>query len=602
MSYLGPLRLHFAGKFQAAVSTVNNDPTHFDTETFKPEFQEYGPNGTKGWWNPRGDADWRLIGCEVKAAFLADGSAAPATDPVLKTTVADSDRLPPAKLVDLDPQQQMVSTIWGLEIRIADADGNTLMRGGFEPVGFMDLWQRAGKAGTDFNACAMYQSVLTEVSWGDVSASPFLAALRAASPDRVLSVKFSVDGYSMNPKDPEFTRGRIVGSIGPGSAAEPRHMTVGRQFVPTPKDARAMLSPAGRLNFCTAVVDAATARVYLDLGNALPTVTPGGEIADVGPLFLRAGSQQICPVPYSSDGWYERSAGIVALPADRPLTAAELGLVEATPLTVGGNGSTGIEEAADYVRADSFVFRCDPGEAASFELVASRLGKPLAAEVELKQEREQLQFPEPEPGLPENAIKFPGKVKTGADGRATVSIATKDPGNPRKYIDGQVYMVRPRLVGDKSVVEPFNLVSLLLWDEFTSADPPTWWGDLQPVFQQYANLYPVMQGFLDLSSYEQVCENRALLLLAFELGTGDPNSMPVTRDLSAKKRQAILAWLRDVGPDGKPLEGTPPPSSPGPAPAVSAEQLVPPELTDVKGGKAAALANRLFVLKGSERP
>ena len=36
MSYLGALRLHFAGQFQAAVSTVNNDPTHFDNATFQP--------------------------------------------------------------------------------------------------------------------------------------------------------------------------------------------------------------------------------------------------------------------------------------------------------------------------------------------------------------------------------------------------------------------------------------------------------------------------------------------------------------------------------------------------------------------------------------
>jgi hypothetical protein len=30
----------------------------------------------------------------------------------------------PAKMVDLDSEQQMVSQIWGLQIRVCDAEGN----------------------------------------------------------------------------------------------------------------------------------------------------------------------------------------------------------------------------------------------------------------------------------------------------------------------------------------------------------------------------------------------------------------------------------------------------------------------------------------------
>ena len=37
MSYMNPLRLHFAGQFQANVSTVNNDPGHFYNAVFRPE-------------------------------------------------------------------------------------------------------------------------------------------------------------------------------------------------------------------------------------------------------------------------------------------------------------------------------------------------------------------------------------------------------------------------------------------------------------------------------------------------------------------------------------------------------------------------------------
>ena len=39
MSYLNALRLHFAGRFQANVSTVNNDPGHFDNAIFQSAWQ-----------------------------------------------------------------------------------------------------------------------------------------------------------------------------------------------------------------------------------------------------------------------------------------------------------------------------------------------------------------------------------------------------------------------------------------------------------------------------------------------------------------------------------------------------------------------------------
>src|ERR1051325_11602598 len=103
MSYLNALRLHFAGQFQANVSTVNNDPTHFDNATFiLPDYQEMqGPNmdPPNGWFNPQGDAAWRFLGCRITSAWTTSGQVS-APDPVLTYLVADSDEQAPAKLVD----------------------------------------------------------------------------------------------------------------------------------------------------------------------------------------------------------------------------------------------------------------------------------------------------------------------------------------------------------------------------------------------------------------------------------------------------------------------------------------------------------------------
>jgi hypothetical protein len=599
MSYLGPLRLHFAGRFQAAVSTVNNDPAHFDNATFVPADQQLqGPNfdPPNGWWNPRGDADWRLIGCAVTSAWLGDGSAAAAGDPVLSAVVGDSDRAAPAKLVDLDPCQQLVSTIWGLEMRIADPDGNTLLRGAYEPAGFFDIWDRSARGSGDIDACAMYQSVLKEIAWGDVSRSPFLSALRETSRDGVLSVKFMVDGYNMTFGDPEFTRGRIVGTIGPGSAAEPGHMVVGRQFIaveasPEPGN---FFTPAGRINSCAAVVDEATAKIYLDLGNAMPT-TASGEIQNIGELMLDVGGQELCPVAYSPSGWYEHTGGVVALPADRRLSADELERIAATPLSLRLDGATeaAISEAALYVRPDAFVFRCDPGDTVTVRFYATHLGKPYPnATLALAADPSQLQGP-PTPGVPTDAIEFSPNVTTGADGVALAQVKAGDPGNVRQYLDGQVYGIRAKLADDGGEpVDPWNFVSMLVWSGFEPEMPPTWLGSLAPTFQQYANLYPVMQAFLDLSSYEDVCKNRALLLLAFDLDPENPNSMPVTRDLSSAKRAAILEWLTHPGADGEPLLGSAPAAAgePAPAPAINADIAA-----IARGGKSAAAARRLIV-------
>jgi hypothetical protein len=604
MSYLAALRLHFSGRFQAAVSTVNNDPAHFDNATFKPEYQQPGSGQANGWWNPHGNADWRFIGCAVTAASYADGGSADVDDPVLTMLVADSDRRAPAKLVDLDPDQQLVSTVWGLEVRVCDKQGATLVRGRFAPAAFTDVWFRAlrpDSARDDFMMCAAYQSVLTDLEWGDVSGSRLLSELREAATDGLLSMRFNVDGYNMTHGTPDFTLGRVVGTIGVGSASEPRHFVAGRQFmtVLSPR-----LFPAGSINFCTAVVDEARGRIILDLGNALPTTEPGGPPASLGQLTLgylagaSANPTPIGTIDYLAAGWYEKRAGVCEVPVD----ADRLAAIAGARLTLQFAGKDAVLESPGglYVRPDEFVHRLDPGDVADVLIVATRYGRPYAgAQIAATEDDSQVQSPV---GAV-SALSFPATLEpTGADGTATLPITASDPGNPRAYIDGQVYGVQTALADQAAdyPADPWNFVSVLVFDTFVPDDPITWWGSLQPIFQQYANLYPVMALFLDLSDYDSVCENRELLLLAFGLDVTDPNSMPVTRDLSRAKRTAILSWLAAPGPDGKPLLGTPPPPQAAvPRELVPAESPAPPREGAPRGGKTAALARRRAVVRAA---
>jgi hypothetical protein len=619
MSYLNALRLHFAGRFQANVSTVNNDPAHFDNAAFKSSYQKpQDDESDNGWFNPQGDAAWRFLGCKVTAAWMPTG-AVTSGDPVLGYIVADTDGRVPAKLADLDSEQQLVSEIWGLQVRIADTAGNTLMRGDFDPAAFADIWDRAtGSGGGDIGAGAMYQSVLTNLQWCDVSASPFLSALRQAARTGLLSIKFNVDGFNGDNTSPDFMTGRIAGTIGPATASEPRHMVVGRQFMAGQDANPGFFKPPGAINFCSAVVDETASCIYLDLGNALSTAAPGGAINPQGDLTLSiydptslagdpAGTTgttvAIGVIPASGAGgyvqnpnWYANTAGVVAL----PLSPAQLQAVASSPLRISGNAGVLISEwsSSAFVRADRFVYRMSPDETVQIPVYAMQFGKPLAGVgVNFQLDPSHLQ------GLavavPEYALAFNQTAVTDSNGRAVLTLNTSDPGTPRFFnngtdygIDGQVYGIRPAFSDAQTYTGPvnqWNFISILLWSGFTPANPVTW-TDIQPIFQQYANLYPVMNRFLDLGNYDAVVKNTRLLLLAFGLNPSDPNSMPVTRDLSPAKRNAILAWLKNPLPGEVRARAN---TADIPEPAVG-------NLTGLampKGGKAAAAARRLILRK-----
>ena len=619
MSYLNGLRLHFAGRFKAAPSTVNNDITHYNNATFLPNYQELqtktAPNG---WWNPGGGADWRLLGCKVQSAWLVPDAPVAATDAVLGCTVADSDRRAPAKIVDLDPLQQLVSIIWGLEVRLCTPDGRLLLRGEYDPAAFMNIWDRTQSGGGDVGAGSMYQSVLTDLEWGDLSASPFLQALRQAAPDGMLSIKFNVDGYNMDITSPEFTRGRVVGSIGPATITEPRYFVAGRQFIPQDTGKGNFFAPAAGLGFCVAQVDEEARRIYLDLGNALPTTVPGGPLSDLGELQLVMADtdQPIAePIPYLTPNWYEHAAGVLTLPASRPLTDDELKAVQtgslALQLTQNGANQRTLESPMGlFVSADQFVFRTDAGQAVDVQLWATRYGQPYGgATILLQEDPGQLQAQtapgNPTPGLPTDVLSFPAQVVADAQGRASVCINIGDPKCPRGYIDGQVYGLRPSLaeVGYPTSVPaqyPFgiwNFISILAWDYFPVTGLPSWYGELQPIFQQYANLYPIMSRFLNLADPLDVWANRELLSMAFSLPIGNSNTMPVTRDLSTPKRQAILDWLSATDASGQPFMhlGAPSQVVVASTPAAPLAKAAGPPAGANRGGKAAAASQRLML-------
>jgi hypothetical protein len=181
---------------------------------------------------------------------------------------------------------------------------------------------------------------------------------------------------------------------------------------------------------------------------------------------------------------------------------------------------------------------------------------------------------------------------------AKATLVAADPGDlrffysggRREHVDGQVYLIGYQVDGIDQP-NPSNLLSVLVWGTFVPDDPPTWHGSMRKVLTQYGNLYPWMTKFgprLDLAVYEQVTAQREEIIAVLDRPVTDSRYMPVSRDMSGSRRKAILTWLANPGPDGKPLLGE------EPAPREVAEAAPPPAAArragaDAElGGKTAA--------------
>ncbi len=580
MSYLNAVRLHFAGKFRADVSTVNNDPTHYDEATFVCCDQLIKtPTDKRGWWQPAGTSAWRLSDCAITAAVWGGTIATTsADDPVVGLALGNTSDRVDAKLVDLDPDQQMVSMIFGLEVRIVDtASRRVLMTGQFTPAPFMDLWKRfPGPMGAN-KMCAFYQSTLTDVVWGDLSSSPALQALEATTLPGQLSMHFVVDDYVMAGTHCGF--GRIVGTIGPQLVGDPVHFVAGRQ-----------LAAAGTANFgnVTCSAEPVAGQILVDLGNALP-MQVSGAVLPSGDLHLVAVRSATDVIDlgsfgdYAAPDFYATTAGILSLPVGGTLTAAQLAAFADLPLaiaipTTSGSWPILAQEAFDgiYARADAFVERMNPGDSPAVSILVTRFGLPLVGQTIVPTITDSNSNPILYPPI---AAQMSGT--TGTDGWTTMTLIGSDPGNPRGFIDGQVYFVQFRVEGAAdagTAFDPFLFVSVLLFGITPVPSTVTWTGDVLPILQQYANLYPRPHGpdyykpygsgpplhpVVSLTDQDWVAAFAPRILTALGLPIEHPNHMPVTRDLSEGRRDILQRWMQQVILDELPIE----PGLPDPADA-----------------------------------
>lgn len=95
MSYLLWPHFHFSGTFRADISTVNNFPYNYDTETFVAAnlLQNHSRS-----WNPRGSGEWSVTGsvthvCYANGHCVGEDEGDQKSEPLLGEKIIGTDSL-----------------------------------------------------------------------------------------------------------------------------------------------------------------------------------------------------------------------------------------------------------------------------------------------------------------------------------------------------------------------------------------------------------------------------------------------------------------------------------------------------------------------------
>src|SRR5207253_1770693 len=92
--------------------------------------------------------------------------------------------------------------------------------------------------------------------------------------------------------------------------------------------------------------------------------------------------------------------------------------------------------------------------------------------------------PIPVIGIPTEAFVVPTPPPTNDQGVASITLDASDPGNPRGYLDGQIYVVDYRLTGQSNAErQPFDMVVAHVRDAVVPIEQPTW-DDVAPILKQ----------------------------------------------------------------------------------------------------------------------
>ena len=591
-------RITFAGRFRADVSTVNNDPKNYNYQFTKSLNLSWGPNGT---------GEISFFECIITSVTYQNGTTS-YTDPLVNKLILINPRGSPPKLVDLDPEAQMKSQIFGMRFGISQGNNKIAFLGDWQPsIIAQDLWTRVScLSESDLHPPELSHWLgskgttrITNVLWGNTSFSEALKQLYNNGITKELSIGQNYLFYTRTYSEylqHNFTLGYVVGTIGVGETNEPlnfggeRLMTfedVNQTNIAFNPELKCNNSYAIKMYKAPFVVNGNKQRLTVDFGNSI-AMDKFASIRNISMLYLGILTSDGCikiiaSIPYLEEGWLQRTAGVVDFDLDvtdmNILANSELVVVRSTDssgLNVCSNtleyGFSHVQillkETAFYVRPqDNYVLRLTNGQSQSVKLYVTYFGRPSNNTPVTLQRT--IPWPVPEDGIVIESMTAvtdsEGVVEFTFTGGSVPYPRNSSESNEPLDIDGQVYHIMYNVtpIGDSCNIDGsvyskknnseyaigfcINDITILVWSDLTFKRPYTWVDHIQHIFGQYYILYPVMRSILNLSDYNDVIQVQNIQLLNFSmrLDITHPSYMPVTRDLSPVKRDMILDWLED---------------------------------------------------------
>jgi hypothetical protein len=373
----------------------------------------------------------------------------------------------------------------------------------------------------------------------------------------------------------DFLFGLTTGTVGPAKPEAPAFFVANRMMNRPPK------SPASYAPFVVSV-SGGKQTIQLNLGNSLPTELPGRTPwkDKLGTLWLVAfpggnitvgNAVRIKQIPYDARGFITQQAGIFITELNGDYTRTPLGLVSIFTDELANPPAIVLAENPQgyYLRANQFVFRMNPGipstpgfprgETAAVEVHALRWGNPVPDKtriaITMMSSAAAQNYTSNTMGtggtngiknvsIPQNALKvngqpFPATVETTQGGVARFTLTCTAPGEPRVYVNGQVYFLNYGFA-DSSISTGYNqppddLLSVLVYDQAAEPAGPD-------ILAKFGRLYKIMSFLTDKAKIEQI-DLRNMIKLLLEKPFTEIVHMPVSRDISEAERAKVIAWI-----------------------------------------------------------
>jgi hypothetical protein len=612
-------RIHFSGRFFTDPSTVNNDPAHYEPGNRKPSPWQ-GPMGQHRFEFRDVLATSAQLANELSFTDPVVGASLATTNQPSSAKIADLDVYQQG--VSCIYGLNLALTLANKASLIGNVDPPVLNSANFSRVLPKRGWTTdygGGSYGGDSSVSGFFQNVwrIPAGAW-PAGASPALDALRAASMVEdgavLLSLRMVLDGYFNDPAQPETAlTGRVTLAIGPAKAGEARQAPGPRWLAPNAQRSNPPKNwwvPA--FSGAPFRVDESRKKLVIDLANSLCMQEVGGEPVDLGVLIatVRRTGQ---PVVNVGDVPYQTTYGESSAIAELALDAASLEALKQAPLQL-ATSRTDLDAPPEVLVEDpngrwlaveqrALRMTSEPGSA--FQIATSRVrvtewGRPLAGvqlalAVEAVSSKTPGVTPPPDPDRCKgdtpsaNGALGADITPTDASGFATLKLKSlKDPGSRTAELDGQLYFVLPYIPGapdpSKSPMQE-QMVSVLMWSAYTPS-PSVTWDEIVGILAPYDKLYPFMAGKIRLTdphTFTTFARNPPWKIVygdpsQYTLPNGktiaagaipymltrpvnDPRFMPISRDLSPGKINAVLYYCLQL--QASTIPPPPPPAQGG---------------------------------------